>query len=235
MRCIIGVLLLVAFASCDDNPFGNFNLSISASDIENAVVKTCEENGGKNAFADLKNSVLDLVKYGESNFNLEQIQNEIEESSKAGALDEVFKKYCDLRSKSLGYIHKIGDSVAACLTEDERPVFKLVVNITSSLLNFVCDKDGERIALFIAEGGFECFKSEMEELQKCSDVISDKIPTDLHKIPKLEVTKKECNEYKTFQGCVVEKLGKCKNSTPSDIIDALLTYIYKLSTCPTIA
>lgn len=54
-----------------------------------------------------------------------------------------------------------------CLEEKESDGVNTFVKIFTNLLNFVCYKDGDQIALFIAEKGPECFKEQKDGLIDC--------------------------------------------------------------------
>ncbi|KAK4875011.1 hypothetical protein RN001_011433 [Aquatica leii] len=242
MKSICVLLLFVGAVYCNTN-LVDFNhipdlSAIPGADydaIEGLVKDKCKKNGGNNAFKNLQDSVIELKNYVEKNFESNVITKEIEDASKTGSLDEVFKKYCDLKPEVMKHAHKLGGSIESCLEDDEKVIFKIAENITEGLIDFACDKDGERIALFIVEDGFTCIASKSEALQKCgADVATPKMPTTFDKIPTLAVTKQECDDYKKVQECVLNVLETCSNSTPSNVVDSLLTYIYKLSPCSTL-
>lgn len=88
-----------------------------------------------------------------------------------------------------------------CLDEKEIEVQTTFVKIFTNLLNFVCYKDGDQIALFIAEKGPECFNDKKDQLIDCFNSTfhkylpsesetadTKKIPT----IPQLVMGVKEC-------------------------------------------
>lgn len=54
-----------------------------------------------------------------------------------------------------------------CLEPKEVEGKRTFVKIFKNLLNFVCYKDGDQIALFIAEKGPECFDERKDELISC--------------------------------------------------------------------
>lgn len=54
-----------------------------------------------------------------------------------------------------------------CLEKKEIDGKRTFVKIFKNLLNFVCHKEGDQIALFIAEKGPECFDSQKDELITC--------------------------------------------------------------------
>ena len=58
------------------------------------VFLRCLENGGKQVLADYLAEQENLVYCIMQQFDIDELQQEIEEKKKQGDLDEVFKKYC---------------------------------------------------------------------------------------------------------------------------------------------
>lgn len=54
-----------------------------------------------------------------------------------------------------------------CLEPKEIEGKRTFVKIFKNLLNFVCYKDGDQIALFIAEKGPECFNERKDDIITC--------------------------------------------------------------------
>lgn len=54
-----------------------------------------------------------------------------------------------------------------CLEPKEIEGKRTFVKIFKNLLNFVCHKEGDQIALFIAEKGPECFDQRKDDLINC--------------------------------------------------------------------
>lgn len=57
--------------------------------------------------------------------------------------------------------------IEPCLEPNEIEGKRSFVKIFKNLLNFVCYKDGDQIALFIAEKGPECFNDRKDDLITC--------------------------------------------------------------------
>lgn len=88
-----------------------------------------------------------------------------------------------------------------CLEPKEIEGKRTFVKIFKNLLNFVCYKDGDQIALFIAEKGPECFNERKDELITCmnstfreylpseKDIESKAVPTEL---PELVMGATQC-------------------------------------------
>lgn len=61
-------------------------------------------------------------------------------------MDEVFAKYCAKSPVTLDCIKNLTVAIEPCLDEGERENLKLVLNVSESVANFICYKDGDRIA-----------------------------------------------------------------------------------------
>lgn len=64
-------------------------------------------------------------------------------------------------------MQNLTEAIEPCLDPKEIEGQKTFVKIFTNLLNFVCHKDGDQIALFIAEKGPECFKEQKDNLYEC--------------------------------------------------------------------
>ncbi|KAB0794644.1 hypothetical protein PPYR_11483 [Photinus pyralis] len=236
MQKLVGLLFFIGLA-CAATDFmqhlpGLPNID-DVANLEGAAKEKCIQHGGEDAFKTLKKLAVELQSFIMQNFEPVTIRQELEEARKTGSMDDVFKKYCDLRPDFFKHSHKVNDAIESCLSEAERPVFKLGVNVSESLMEFVCEKDGDRVAMFIAENGFECIKSQQDNLQKCSsDIVNKHKPTNFNAIPALaKITKEQCTEYQSFQKCVVDTLEGCTEKTPANIVDAFFKFVYKLIQC----
>lgn len=88
-----------------------------------------------------------------------------------------------------------------CLEPKEIEGKRTFVKIFKNLLNFVCYKDGDQIALFIAEKGPECFDTRKDDLISCmnstfygympseKEIESNHMPTEL---PQLVMGTTQC-------------------------------------------
>ncbi|KAF2904644.1 hypothetical protein ILUMI_01528 [Ignelater luminosus] len=247
MKVIICSLLLLGTVLCQNEipeeeiekklneipGFENFNQSSLAA-VEDAVKLKCKKNGGADAFDKLEAAKTQLMECIQSNFNFTQIQEEVDASRKTGSMDEVFARYCLKVPIVEACVKNLTDTVKPCLEEEEKSSLKLLLNITNSLANFACYKDGDRIAMFVAEGGFECLDSQQAEIEQCANkTLSHLIPKDLsfNTLPLLVINDKGCNDYVNLQTCVVDVLEKCEDNTPANIIDALFKYIRRITPC----
>ncbi|XP_011881246.1 PREDICTED: 27 kDa glycoprotein-like [Vollenhovia emeryi] len=218
------------------------DLNVSTLPIEeakNLFKEKCTKNGGPNAFDDAYRAQTEMTQCLQSLINVTELQAEMEKYKPTGDLDIVFKNYCNKRSILRGCVNNFTHTLEQCLDETERENKKIVMNITDSLLEFICFKEGDRIALFISAGGPECFQSKQQALQDCANrTFSGYIPkTDptkslsLESLPSLTFSVRECRDMTIFQGCAVTELEKCSDPTPANIVDSIFNFIRRVTPC----
>ncbi|XP_063226514.1 27 kDa hemolymph protein-like [Bacillus rossius redtenbacheri] len=218
------------------------NLPINASqipssqDVEQAAREKCEKLGGVGAYEKASIAKDEAVECVLSLVNVTTLQSEMDLAKPTGDLDIVFKKYCQKSPIFQECISNFTTSIEPCLEEEEKESKRIIHNITSSLLNFICFNEGDRIALFIAEGGVECLQSQREAIQDClnktaTTYLNSQAPLSLESLPSLVLHEQECRDIKTVQQCVVRKLEGCSQPTPSNIISSLFDYVWQMTPC----
>lgn len=110
-------------------------------------------------------------------------------------------RYCRKRDIAIGCMENFTTVLEPCLEPKEIEGKRTFVKIFKNLLNFVCYKDGDQIALFIAEKGPECFDERKDELISCmnstfynylpseKEIESKTVPTEL---PQLVMGATQC-------------------------------------------
>lgn len=221
------------------------NLNTSAlpniEEAKNLFKEKCTKNGGPNAFDNAQRAQVEMGQCLQSLINITELQAEMERYKPTGDLDIVFKNYCNKRSTLRACVSNFTQTVELCLDEKERENKKIVMNITDSLLEFICYKEGDRIALFISAGGPECFQEKQQALQDCANrTFSGYIPkTDpttnslmgLESLPSLKFGTKECRDMTKLQACVVAELEKCSDPTPANIMDSIFNFVKRVTPC----
>lgn len=76
-------------------------------------------------------------------------------------------RYCRKREIAIECMTNFTTLLEPCLEPKEIEGKRTFVKIFKNLLNFVCYKDGDQIALFIAEKGPECFDERKDDLIHC--------------------------------------------------------------------
>lgn len=76
-------------------------------------------------------------------------------------------RYCRKRTIAIDCLKNFTQKLEPCLEAKEIEGEQTFVNIFKNLLDFVCHKDGDQIALFIAEKGPECFNDKKDKIIQC--------------------------------------------------------------------
>ncbi|XP_055624444.1 27 kDa hemolymph protein-like [Toxorhynchites rutilus septentrionalis] len=218
-------------------PINLQNLSIPDFDeIENALKEKCIKAGGNDdSYEHAKQGAKDLANCIKNLVDVDQFRQEVEQAKPTGDLDTVFNKYCRKRNTLLECVNTFSNSLDPCLDSDEERHKGYGVDVFKNLLNFVCHKDGDQIALFIAEKGPECFQEQKDDLIKCvngtfSGYLKD-VDTTGSTIPKLVIGPKQCEDFAKLQDCFVRELEQCEESTPANLVESLFRFVRKGSPC----
>lgn len=112
------------------------------------------------------------------------------------SISKLLIRYCRKRTIAIECMKDFTVAIEPCLNEKEVASKKTFVNIFTNLLNFVCHKDGDQIALFIAEKGPECFKNKQDALIHCiNSTMSGYIPSEtptVDNLPQLVMGVQQC-------------------------------------------
>lgn len=139
--------------------------------------KCAKVSGGDAAYEAIEHGAVELKTCTSGLVDVEQLQKEIHDAEPKGELDTVFNKYCRRRDTATGCMETFTSLLEPCLQPNEIEAKKTFVNMFKKFLNFVCFKDGDHIALFIAEKGPECFDQRKEDLINCvNSTFTDYIP-----------------------------------------------------------
>lgn len=177
------------------------NVSLPSVDELKRIVKDkCNKvSGGDAAYEAIERGAEELKTCTTGLVDVEQLQNEIKEAEPKGELDTVFNKYCRKRDTATGCVETFTKLLEPCLSPGEIESKLTFVNMIKKFLNFVCYKDGDHIALFIAEKGPECFDQRKDDLINCvNSTFTDYVPADLSTntlptvLPELVIGQKQC-------------------------------------------
>lgn len=213
------------------------NATKQIEDTQKVLKEKCiKVSGSSAAYEEASQGALTLNECIQNLVNVTQLQKEIEEATPIGELDTVFNKYCKKRELAIACVNKFTDTLEPCLEQQERENKKIIVDIFTSLLNFVCHKDGDQIALFISEKGPECLKDKQEAIMACvnatfSGYVPDKAPESIEELPIFTFGQKECNDMNALQKCVVAELEHCEESTPANLVDAMFRFVRNKTPC----
>lgn len=115
-------------------------------DAKDLLRKKCEKNGGPDAFDNAYNAKDNITTCMESLVNVATLKEEIRLAGPTGDVDLVFKKYCDKKPQFLKCITNFMDKLSPCLEQSEKDHYQSINTAMDSLIDFVCHKEGERIA-----------------------------------------------------------------------------------------
>lgn len=216
--------------------FQNVSLP-SLEDIQKIVKDKCSRvTGSDAAYEQAEQSGQKLSECLQGLIDFSDLKSEIKEAKPTGDLDTVFNKYCRRRSTAIECIDTFSNDVDVCLEDDEKESKRILVNIVHGLLNFVCHKDGDQIALFIAEEGPECFEEQKQPLIDCFNstmrgYLDEPTPQASEGIPKLVMGKKQCDDMDNLRDCFVQVLEDCKESTPANLVESLFKFVRRETPC----
>lgn len=221
-------------------PKTNLTIDDAKTLVKDKCLKVAGNEEGKKAFSEIENSTLTLAECVNNILNFTAIQEEINEASPKGELDVVFNKYCLKRPEALKCIEDFNSKLTPCLDKEERENQDVFMRIIRSLLNFICYKGGDQIALFIAEKGPECLEAHKENIQNCinstfSGYIPDEGIENVKSLPKFVMGPKQCNDMERLETCIVNKLETCEEITPANIVESMFRFIKNETICRSVA
>ncbi|KAF6209617.1 hypothetical protein GE061_015365 [Apolygus lucorum] len=206
----------------------------SLNEGHDGIREKCLKNGNYEAYEKVLEARNEFPSCVKGRFDYEEMQKEIDEAKPTGDLDKVFRKYCRKSLELKGCVETVLNALEPCLDEEERAHKSNALNIMDSMINFICVKEVDRIALSIAKGGPECLKSNQEPIQSClnetlSGYVKDKNLT--KQVPKLLLDEKQCRDLTKIQTCIVNHLEKCKEPTPANIVGGMFDIVKKNTPC----
>uniref|UniRef100_V5I8Q2 Hemolymph protein n=1 Tax=Anoplophora glabripennis TaxID=217634 RepID=V5I8Q2_ANOGL len=159
-------------------------------------------------------------------------------TKKTGSMDEVFGKYCNKWPSIYACLDNVTLTARSCMDDKEEVAFNKSLQIVSELQEFMCFKDGDRLAMFVAEGGMECVNEQKDGIQKCiNETVGEKIPDpedfSVASLPTFLFSRRDCEDFDNIRACVNKELEKCKNTTPANIVDAFFKFLKKHMPCGT--
>ncbi|KAJ8732942.1 hypothetical protein PYW07_015541 [Mythimna separata] len=189
----------------------------------------CQKNNAEDKVEQVETAGKTFVDCVKGLIDVATLQREIEEAKPNGALDEVFKKYCAKTPELKTCIYNLLDGVSPCIDSNARDQMTSFKNGTNQFIDFICYKDGDRIALFIAEGGPQCFQSKANEIRECATNIKDSFSS--IEAAKALTLDQKCAKFDELSACIVTKLEGCETPTPSNMAESLFRFVRKGSPC----
>ncbi|XP_037931759.1 27 kDa hemolymph protein-like, partial [Teleopsis dalmanni] len=200
----------------------------------------CKKAGVNKAeiYEQLELAATKLVQCVNSVANLTEILQEVEAARPAGELDVVFQKYCNRQPRAEQCLREFNSQLLPCLNSEERSQNAVMMRIVTSLLNFICYKNGDQIAMFIAEEGPECVEANKDNILNCMNATfsaympKNGLPIEpLKELPDLVLDPKQCINFYDFEECVIGYLEKCNEITPANVVESMFRYVKNETKC----
>lgn len=220
----------------EEFPKTNLTLDDAKTLVKDKCLKVAGDEEGQKAYKEIESSTAVLAECINNIVNFTAVQEEIDLASPKGELDVVFNKYCLKRPEALDCIESFNSKLTPCLDKEERDNQDVFLRIIRSLLNFVCHKGGDQVALFIAEKGPQCLESHKEDIQNCiNSTFSGYLPAEgienVKSLPKFVMGPEQCNDVDRLESCIVKKLETCEEITPANIVESMFRFIKNETIC----
>lgn len=169
--------------------------------------------------------------------NMTALQQEIEAARPIGELDTVFNKYCDKAPAAAKCLRDFNTKVQPCLNAKEKQQNIVFMRIVTGLLDFMCSRGGDHIALFVAEEGPECLEANRDAINMClNSSFHEFLPKDfkvpdLFDLPDLVLEPSHCVDLERFQSCTIHHLEQCREITPANVAEAVFKFIKNETSC----
>jgi len=198
----------------------------------------CLTFGGQKVLEDYLSEQEHLIFCMLQQFDIEELELEIEKNKKSGDLDLVFKKYCSDHVPAAREC--LADFLAVsslCLPQQKRSGLNVTLAMVDSAIEYACHRDGDRIALFVSEEGVECVVENKEKLLRCVQRSVPEMFSSYHrrrnpnKMHFYVFQQENCRKVDAIIKCVEESLVDCSDPTPSELLSGLLTTMRNATPC----
>lgn len=202
----------------------------------------CLVHGGREVLDEYLAEQENLIYCMMEQFDLEEIRSEVERKKKSGDLDEVFKKYCNENVPAARDCLSSFLSVSRnCLEERDQAGLNVTLQMVDSAIEFSCHRDGDRMALFLAEEGAECVASHYTEILGCvNKSVPEMLRSGHHQRQRSRMhfyvfQQENCRKGDAIMECVEESLLQCPDPSPANLVHGLLRAIKDVTPCTTSA
>ncbi|XP_061709477.1 uncharacterized protein LOC133519487 [Cydia pomonella] len=200
--------------------WGKYN-TLEQKQITEYITKLCTKSGAEDKVPQVLDAIENFEKCSVSLFKDEVLLEEVATAIRNNDLNGVFKKYCARTGRLAACTYSLIDSVGLCVGGADLPAAH---NFVDQLLGFVCHNDGERIGLFIQEGGPQCFQQNVGALNGCAAKV-------LSEIDGVQPIKERCTKFDELSKCLVETVSTCSPAAPGDMMRALLAHVRQATPC----
>jgi len=251
MRTEQGILITFLLFQChtalsdNDDPFDGFDFndfeeeSKFAGQLEDGFKnweERCLKIGGQEVLKAWQKEQENLILCFIEKFDMDMIEQEIEEKKKSGDLDDVFKKYCGEPVQKLRSCLESFLSIShQCLHEEDRAGLNITLQMVDAAINFTCHQSGDRIALFMSESGMDCVEKHQDKMLNCLNrSIPEIFQTDAESSSRIHFyvfQQENCRKGDAIINCVEESLMQCDDPTPSNLVHGLLRSMKEQTPC----
>ncbi|XP_065571605.1 27 kDa glycoprotein-like isoform X1 [Artemia franciscana] len=243
----LNALIFLTLLSCcvsevlDDTPCENlshgdpsaWNECFESSDIPVGFKDQLMKRGGQEAVDRVTTEMDSFKKCFKENFDVDVIEQELEDAEEEKNLDLVFKKYCNRIPNLHLCLDPVIKSFRQYLNEKENTTVDHLLSALNASLDFICYHDGDRIALFMSEDGLQCLVDNHELLLNCSSIFNDSAPLtpDVDSFDLLQFDAESCRKYHGFRQCFGDSLLTCVDPTPGNMADSLMLAALNSTPC----
>lgn len=222
----------------DLNPNGNYFQQI------------CAKNNKSEKYPEVVQAVKNLRKCFGDVVSYAELPAKIKKSKPYGELDTVFKEYCQKTDTIQSCVHYFLHDIDVCLDNNVELWGRYAVErMSETLLKFVCENEGDHIALFISEKGPDCILSKQEGIKKCvGDFYKPVDDAEFNEALELYANRtlnsserhvqlatqldlKNCRLLHKARKCIVNELTTCSGSTPANVVDSIFNLLHNESEC----
>ncbi|KAI8429163.1 hypothetical protein MSG28_007708 [Choristoneura fumiferana] len=192
--------------------------------VTELVTRMCTLNGAEDKVPKVLDAVENYERCVIGLFKDETLLQEVAAAIRNGDLNGVYKKYCSRAPQLANCSFTLLDSIALCGGNAAITNLPAARNVVDQLLGFICHNDGERIALFIQEGGPQCFQQNAANLAKCTAYVVEEIESS-------QAPNERCKVYDHASNCIVSTLSGCEPPTPANMTQALFANVRQAMPC----
>lgn len=203
-------------------------------DGELSLKKMCEANGGKDSYEAVVKAKDELQQCFSNLKTFTELPKKVEDASPHGDIDLVFMEYCNHSVSLKGCINKFLFTLEPCLAENEKSSKYILQNITESIFGFICEGQGNNIAVFYTEQGLQCIMSRKVGIQKClNETVAPQTDnsTERDSLFGISFDLEQCKTVVKLRKCLTNELMMCPRTTAANVVDSIFELIHRSSPC----
>jgi hypothetical protein len=248
LNLLLALALLVNLLCAEDDQFFDNDFhddfqeledqSKFAEQLENGFKNwesRCKETGGEEVLRKWQKEQEDLIYCFLEEFDIDTIEQEMDDKKTSGDLDVVFKKYCGQPMTNLRRcLETFLQASHQCLKEEDRVGLNVTMSMVDAAIDFACHNSGDRMALFMAEAGMDCVEKHKDDMLTCLNRSVPSIFKDDGSSTRMHFyvfQKENCAKGEAIIRCVEDSLLHCQDPTPSNLVHGLLKAVKDVTPC----